>query len=132
MVATPDRQIVTDERVPRFVGALVGRIIYPPFTAMGIERDGKIVAGVVFNCFDGADIHVTVAGHGWTRAFLRSVGNYLFEQIGVARCTAITEQAPVVGLALRLGGQIEGTLRDHFGPGRDGILIGILKDERKF
>jgi hypothetical protein len=41
------------ERVARFVGERCGSIIYPPFTAMGIERSGQITAGVVFNCYTG-------------------------------------------------------------------------------
>lgn len=124
--------IVTDERVPKFVGERVGATIYPPFTAVGIERDGEIIGGVVFNCFTGSDAHVTVAGTGWTRGFLTALGKYAFWQLGCCRVTVITEHQEVVDLAKRLGGKVEGTLRDQFGKGRDGTILGILASEYRF
>ncbi|MDI9407817.1 MAG: GNAT family protein [Candidatus Pacebacteria bacterium] len=125
-------QIVTDARVARFVGERIGAIIYPPFTCMGIERDGEIVAGAVFNCFTGHDVEITVAGRGWTRAFFRAVGQYAFEQLKCGRVQVTTEDEKIARLAERLGGQREGLLRDKFGPGKDGIVLGVLKREYKF
>lgn len=124
--------IVTDERVARFVGERVGSVIVPPFTSMGIERDGEIIAGVIFNHFERTDVHVTVAGHGWTKGFFAEVGHYAFGTLKVCRMTAITEQPAIVRIAERLGGQVEGLMRDHFGPSRDGYLVGILKQDWKF
>lgn len=121
--------IVSDERVARFVSARLGFGLCPPYSAMGIERKGEIVGGALFNHFEGADVHVTLAGAGWTRAFLRAVGAYVYGQLGCARMTAVTASDEVAGYAERLGGKIEGRLRSHFGPGRDGIIVGILKDE---
>lgn len=121
--------IVTDDRVARFVGARCGCIIYPPFTCMGIERDGEIIGGVVFNCFTGPDVEVTVAGRGWTRGFLRSVGVYAFEQLGCIRMTVTTESETVACIAERLGGKREGTAINKFGRGRDGIVIGVLEED---
>lgn len=124
--------IVTDDRVIRFVSDRIGVGLFPPFTALGIEKSGQIIAGCVFNCFEGSDLHVTIAGHGWTRAFLKTVGHYVFEQLGYERMTAVTEQPEVVRFGERLGGQLEGCLRNHFGPNRDGFVIGILKKEYRF
>lgn len=124
--------IVTDERVLHFVSAEIGVAFVPPFTCMGIERDGEIVAGAIFNVFEGADVHVSIAGHGWTRGFCAAVGEYVFGQLGYLRMTAITEHAFVVRIAERLGGQIEGCMRNHFGAGRDGFVVGILREEYRF
>ena len=121
--------IVSGEEVARFVSERLNFALCPPYTAMGIERDGKIVAGVLLNCFEGADVHVTIAGAGWTRAFIEAVGQYVFDQLGCERMTATTEQRSVVKIACRLGGQIEGKLRSHFGPGRDAVIVGILRNE---
>lgn len=121
--------IVTDERVARFVEYVIGQSIAPPYTCMGIERDGVITAGVVFNVYEGAAINVTVAGKGWTRGFIRAVGGYVFGRLGCSRITVITERPQVIDLAERLGGQVEGTMRHQFGPGRDGAMIGILKED---
>lgn len=124
--------IVTDDRVARFVGERVGAIIYPPFTCMGIERDGEIVAGAVFNCFTGHDVEVTVAGHGWTRGFFRAVGDYVFGQLGCVRMQVTTEQETIARVSERMGGKREGLLRNKFGRGRDGIVLGVLDTEYKF
>jgi RimJ/RimL family protein N-acetyltransferase len=124
--------IVSDERVAKFVSDKLGFGLCPPWTAMGIERDGSIVAGVVFNHFEGSDIHFTVAGSCWNRKFFQECGVYAFEALGCGRVTAITEQKKVVELLLKLGGKVEGCLRSHFGHGRDGIIVGILKDEYRY
>jgi RimJ/RimL family protein N-acetyltransferase len=123
--------IVIDDHVARFVGERCNTIIYPPFTAMGIERDGEIIGGVVFNCYTRFDIAVTVAGHGFTRRFVRAVGNYVFDQLGCLRLSITTEQDQVVDFAKRLGAQTEGRKRNHFGRDRHGIVLGILKEDWK-
>lgn len=124
--------IVTDDRVALLVSRLVGKSFVPPFTCMGIERAGEVIGGVVFNVFEGADLHVTVAGRGFNRGFLADVGNYVFRQLGCERMTVLTEQARIVRIAEKLGGEIEGLLRNHFGRDRDGYLVGILKDDWKY
>ena len=124
--------IVTDERVARFVGGQIGSIIYPPFTAMGVERGGEVIGGAVFNCYTGPDIELTLAGKVWSRSFLREVGAYAFDQLGCVRVQMTTEQEKVAQYAERLGGKREGVLRDKFGKGRDGILVGVLEQEYKF
>lgn len=124
--------IVWDDRAARFVEGVIGQKVVPPFVSVGIEKEGAVIAGVVFNHFEGHDIHATIAGHGWDRQILREIGDYVFRQLGCERITAVTEQAKVVGFGERLGGQVEGCLRNHFGPGRDGYVIGILKDEYRW
>lgn len=124
--------IVADERVARFVSDRLGFGLCPPYTAMGIERDGVIVAGAIFNQFEGANVHVTIAGEGWSRAFIRAVGEYVFGTLGCERITITTEFPEVEQFAIRLGGQHEGRMRNHFGKGRDGLLAGILREEWKY
>ncbi len=124
--------IVSDERVARFVSERIGFGLFPPFTAMGIERGGEIVAGVLFNCFEGKDLHVTIAGHGWTKDFCIEVGRYVYDVLGYERMTIQTESPQIVDFVERLGGQIEGLKRNHFGEGRDAFICGILKSEYRF
>ena len=121
--------IVTDERVARFVGDRCGSIICPPYTCMGIERAGEITAGVVFNCFTGNDIAVTVAGGPFNRTFIAAVGKYVFEQVGCLRMSITTEQPKVIEIAQRLGAKVEGLKRNHFGKDRDGTVLGILRED---
>lgn len=119
--------IIAGEPVARFVSERLGFGLCPPYVAMGIERDGEIVAGALFNHFEGHDVHVTIAGSGWTTGFVEAVGNYVFHQLQCARMTAVTRDPKVIGYARRLGGEVEGRMRDHFGPGQDGIVLGILR-----
>lgn len=124
--------IVEGEEVARFVSEAIGESFIPPYTTMGIEKDGKIIAGVLFNVFEGKDVHVTVAGKGWTKNFLQEVGRYVYSVLGCERMTVTTEQDSIVSIAKRLGGEVEGRLRNHFGKGRDGVIVGILKEEYRF
>jgi hypothetical protein len=124
--------IVGDERVARFVSSQLGTAITPPYRCLGTERDGRIINGAIFHCFEGPNIHVTVAGTGWTKGFIEAVGLYVFTQLGCLRMTVTTERDEVVKLACRLGGQVEGLMRDQFGPGRDGWIVGILRDEWRY
>lgn len=124
--------IVTDDRVARFVSDQLGFALCPPFTAMGIERNGEVVAGCLFNQFEGAGVHVTVAGKGWTLPFMRALGHYVYGQLGCERMTLTTEQEDVARYAERLGGKREGLMRSHFGKGRHAIIVGVLREEYRF
>lgn len=124
--------IITGELVARFVGDRCKTIIYPPFTAMGIERGGEIAAGAVFNCYTGNDIAMTVAGERFSRRFIVAVGRYVFDQIGCIRMSMTTEQTKVIELAERLGAKVEGIKRNHFGTGRDATIMGVLREDWKY
>lgn len=124
--------IVTDDRVAAFVAKACGVVINPPYTAVGIEKGGAIVAGVIFNNYTGADIHLTAAGRGWGKHFIADVGRYVFQKLRCERITIITEKPYVSGLSVRLGGRIEGVLKNHFGKGRDAQIIGILAEDWRY
>lgn len=125
-------RIVTDSRVMKFIDDFAGTRLQRPCTALGIERNGKIIAGVVFNNYTKNDVEVTVAGNGFTRAFIHRVGQYVFDELGCLRLTVTTEQERVVKITHRLGGQTEGRKRNHFGAGRDAVVLGILREDWKF
>ena len=124
--------IATDFRVADFIASRLDIVPCPPYTAMGIERAGEISAGLLFNCYEGRNIHVSAAGSGWTRGFLQAVGQYVFEQLGCTRMTFTTEQEAVAKLGEKLGGVREGLLRDYFGPDRPGIVVGVLRQDYKY
>ena len=127
-------RIVDDHRVVEFVAARTGGVFTPPYTTMGVEIEGEIAGGIVFNMFEGADCHMSVASEKrpWPKGFLAAVGNYLFRQLKRERVTIVTEQPTVVSIACRLGGKVEAVLRNHFGPSQDATIVGILKDEWRF
>lgn len=124
--------IVRDARVAEFVGSQIGVVFSPPLTCLGVERDGEVIGGFVFNSYEGADIHVSAAGRGATKGLFAEVGHYVYSVLGCERMTIITEKPEVVRLAERLGGQVEGLMRNHFGAGRDAFIVGILKAEYRF
>lgn len=124
--------IVSDERVAWFLAQKLSENIVPPHVAVGIEKDGHIIGGVLLNHFTGNDIHMSAAGRGWTRQFVRTIGEYVFGRLGCGRITVITEQPRVVRLAEQLGGQVEGLMRNHFGEGRHAFIVGILKEDWRF
>ncbi len=123
--------IVSGNVVADYVADRLGSAIYPPFTALGLERRGKIVAGIVFNCWTGPDAQLSIAAEPGciTKRFLRRVGAYLTNELGCIRATIETEHPHVVEMALRMGGKIEGVKRDLYGEGRDGTVIGVLKKD---
>jgi RimJ/RimL family protein N-acetyltransferase len=128
------KRIVEGERPAAWVSWRIGRRIAEPYVAMGVEIDGEMVGAAVFNNFTGPNVHCTVAGspRAWSRIFLRRLATYAFDELACLRVTLTTEQPIVADLCQRLGGQHEGTMRSAFGPGRDGMIFGILRDEWRF
>ena len=120
---------VRGQGVADFVYNIFGRKPTPPYVAIGTEIDGVIVNGVIINVWTGFDAHVTIGGKKWTKGLLAVIHHYAYQSLGCIRLTVITEQTSVVRYAERLGGEVEGLLRNQFGPGRDGILVGILKED---
>jgi RimJ/RimL family protein N-acetyltransferase len=127
------KRIVSGGRVAGYVGFHCGLDFTPPYEALGVERDGELIIGAVFNGYNKHGIELTMAGDaaGFTRAFLRRLGHYVFDELGCLRVSFTTQQDHVVDLVHRLGGQTEGRKRNHFGQGRDGIVLGILREEWK-
>jgi hypothetical protein len=125
------REIVSDQRVADFVCEKTGIVLTGSFASLGVILDGEVIGGVVFNCFTGNDVHVTVAGKAkaFTRIFIRRVALYVFGELGCLRISITTEQPKVIEITQRMGAKIEGCKRDHFGKGRDGVMLGLLKDE---
>jgi RimJ/RimL family protein N-acetyltransferase len=98
---------------------------------IGVAIDGEIIGGVIFDDWTGPNIEATVAGEprAWTRAFLRRLGAYAFEELGCIRVTIRTEQQAVCTYAERLGAMREGVMRSFYGPGRDAVVYGLLAQD---
>lgn len=124
--------IVSDDRVAVFLAKALGTNIVPPYVVVGTEKDGEIINGVLINHFTGFDCHVSVAGRGWSRQLIAGIGEYVFDKLLCERMTIVSEQPRVISIAMRLGGEVEGYMRNHFGPGRNATIIGILKADWRF
>lgn len=89
-------RIVDGPHVVKWVAERAG--IFDPGAAvgLGVERNGELIAGVIFNDFNGASACIHVASDGskcWlNRDFLFFVFHYAFEQVKVKRLTGIVAE----------------------------------------
>ena len=73
------------ERVGKWVEAHGGGEWRAGTTCIGLERHGDLVAGVMYECFNGASLHVSIAAVGkrWlNREYLWFIHYYPFMQLG--------------------------------------------------
>lgn len=103
------------------------------YSAIGLESDGEIIVGVVYNSFTGADIDMTVAakqGVLWRTRWIVPMFRYPFLQLGCrrvsARCASRNHKSASV--LLHLGFKPEGYLRDAL-PDDDMLLFGMTRNE---
>jgi RimJ/RimL family protein N-acetyltransferase len=99
-------------------------------TSIGLEKNGEVVAGAVYQYHTGDNIFIHVACRGrLTPAFLCAVARYPFMQLGCKRVTATVRQdnAASINVCKKAGFKQEGFLR-----GTDQIVFGLLKEECRF
>ena len=106
------------ERIGEFCSQLIGGgCFWEPYTAIGLERDGEVIGGVVYDSFFGPNINAHIAGKPgtrWlTRSFLHAMFHYPFVQLGVERITGPVHSinAAAIRLDQHLGFVHEATLR---------------------
>jgi len=124
------------------IGAFVAAVQGEPqpwgnFSALGLVRDGYLVAGVVYNNWSGAGVcaHIgALPGRRWmTRAFLRAMFEYPFVQCNRRRITALVarKNRHARRFVENLGFKHEGCVR-HALERDDWILYGMLREECRF
>lgn len=123
-----------DARVSQWVGDQIG-ITFRDANAIGIERAGQIVVGVVYDRFSGNDICMHVAakpGVLWVRPdAMRRFFAYPFLQLGCNRVTGLVAANNQVSrkFNVRVGFEQEGVLRQGMPDGTDLIVFGMLRGE---
>lgn len=124
-----------DKRVIDWVGPRIDEDDFGNAVGIGLEEDGELIAGVVFNLYTGPSICMHVAaepGRRWlTRDFLFRCFAYPFLQL---QCNRITGLVRVDNLDAQrfdehLGFKREGLMRKAATDGTDFILYGMLKEE---
>lgn len=103
------------------------------FIAIGVERDGALIAGWVFNEYRGHSIHVSMASTTplWaSRRTLRAIFTYPFVELPCKRLTAYTgaRMVDVRRFLERLGFVQEGVVRHGFADD-DCVIYGMLREE---
>lgn len=107
------------------------------FTALGLIRGERLVAGVIYNNFEGANacMHVGAEdGAMWlTPEFLHAAFDYPFNQLGKRRVTALTRKKNkrVRHFVENLGFKYEGTL-PHYYQDDDMCVYGLLRANCRF
>jgi RimJ/RimL family protein N-acetyltransferase len=111
---------------------------YKLYTAIGLENNGELCAGVVFNMQAGANILMHVASDGsrhWmTPAYMAACFRYPFIQAGCGRITGLVRADNIEAQRFdeHLGFKREGQLRAACTDGTDLIVYGMLKSECRY
>lgn len=124
-----------DERVCKWVADKVSESDFLLARAIGLEEDGELIAGVVYENYTGKNITMHVAavpGKRWlNREFLFRSFAYPFLQLGCNRVTGLVKEDNHDARKFdeHLGFKKEGLLRKACDDGSDLILYGMLKEE---
>jgi RimJ/RimL family protein N-acetyltransferase len=123
------------ERVGRWVCERAGGSWVPGRgTAIGLERNGRLVAGVIFDDFNGANINMHVASdgsRGWlNREYLWFCFYYPFVQLGVKRITGIVPECNEAAARFdeHIGFELEARLKDAH-PDGDLLIYKMTSDK---
>lgn len=103
-----------------------------PYVAIGYERHGELVGGVVFTQYTVTNITITsVLEAPLTRKFMRAIYFYPFLQLKVRRVTALVDKLNAVSRELleHDGYVEEGCLREAAPNGDDVMVYGLLKKD---
>lgn len=125
-----------DERVVAFVSEKLGEYDFQTTaSAIGVESNGELIAGVVFDGYTEAGMNIHVAaleGRHWlSKEFLYAVFAYPFIQLKCNRVTGLVraDNFKAQKLDEHLGFVKEGLIRQGCSDKTDMILYGMLKEE---
>lgn len=115
----PSRLVFDDkQRVGAWVAERVEQSSsWGSFYAMGAERNGELVAGIVMNNYNGVNafVHIAIAKPGKdTIKLFRAFADYAFRQCKLKRLTGLTPDnlAGVLAFDLKAGWEKEFTMLD--------------------
>lgn len=125
------------ERVGEFCSKLMDGAEWSAYSAIGLEKDGELIGGVVYDQYNGPNIFAHIAGKPgtrWlTRAFLHAMYHYPFIQLGVERITGPVSSVNLEAIRLdtHMGFVHEATLR-RAAPNGDLLLFVMWKENCRF
>jgi RimJ/RimL family protein N-acetyltransferase len=131
------------EENTKLVGAYVGQkcgctFEDGMFQALAVLNDnGEFCAGIVISEYRGHDCQISCATEtsvAWRPSVIATVFEYIFTQLGCARCTSITKKTNKRTRAFLegLGFKLEGRLRRGFDGTQDALLYGLLAEECRY
>ena len=122
-----------DEYLKTWVSKQIGIDGFGPSVAIGVQRDGEIIAAAVYHDLRKGQIEASIASTSlrWaSRSVLHALFAYPFKQVGATRllvqCSEANEKT--MKIVKQLGFTEEGRLRQLYAP-HDAVLWGMLKEE---
>ncbi len=107
-------------------------------TALGMEKDGVLQVGIMYEGFTGANGSIIMHARcdnpqACNKQFYRYMFDYPFNQLKVRRCTAYvnSNNKHAIDIDERLGFIYEATLENYF-PDGDAIVFKMTRDECKW
>ena len=106
--------------------------------AIGIVKDGKLIAGIVYNNYlPNVSIEMSIFSidKRWaTRHNIKALFHYPFTQLNLRRVTALcsANEGDIMNFLKRLGFTQEGIHREAHPHGGDSISYGMLKTECRY
>lgn len=133
----PARLIKDTLRVLEFVKTRVGVPAMEGMKAVGLERDGQLVAGVLYEGFNGQSVWTHIAsqpGAPWTREFLRYIFEYPFNELGVQSIFGWVEACNEKARRFdeKLGFEVDACLREAGPDGQDVLIYRMRRDQCRF
>jgi RimJ/RimL family protein N-acetyltransferase len=129
------RVVTGTARIHEFVNDIHPLSFVEGMQGIGLERDGELIAGTIYEGYNPHSIWMHVAaipGARWlTRDYLRAVFRYPFVQLGVNRVGGWVEESNMAARKFdeHLGFREEARLRGAARDGGDVILYVMWRDE---
>jgi len=107
------------------------------YNALGLVRGGVLVAGVIYNAYEGANVNMHIGaedGSRWlTKDFLFAAFEYPFNERGRKRVSAFMKSMNkrAIDLATNLGFEYEGRLPNYYW-NDDAVMYGLVKEKCRF
>lgn len=125
-----------NKRIGDFVCARAGGT-YTEGECIGLERDGELIAGVLFDRYNGASIcmHVASSEKNWlTREFLHACFYYPFEFLQVNKVIGIVDSDNEQARKFdeHLGFVLEATIKYAGKDGCDMMVFSMMRDQCRF
>jgi RimJ/RimL family protein N-acetyltransferase len=134
----PTRIISNPARVFDFVSKRVPVSLVAGTKGLGLERDGELIAGVLYESFNGANVWMHVAavpGAKWMpREFIRYCFQYPFDELGVTRISGLVYETNHAARRTneKLGFRIETRLLGAAEDGSDALIYVMRREDCRF
>ena len=130
--------ISEDDRVVPWVGSRVEEDQFGQCSSIGLEENGELIAGVVYNMYTGISVSMHVAAvptRRWLdRSFLYICFITPFKYMSCNRVTGLvrSDNALCIRFVEKLGFKKEGEMRQACDDGSNMMIYGMLKNECRY